>query len=105
MKRLLLLPPLCLTLAACGADTYAGDSGPESSDGVKITKTSTNTYEIYDPDSWPDHYIDRTCDKDGREVIGLDTPGEAYEYIVVVCGPQADTPGLTTPEPDDSFSP
>ena len=66
------------------------------SEHLEVKRTSENTWRIYDPDSDPELYIDRTCETEGKVVVQLQTPGEAYEYINVVC---ADPAATTTPVP------
>lgn len=98
MKRaaaLLAVAALSLGLSACMED-----------DPLSITKTSKNTWTIYDPNNGPDQYLDKTCATEGREVRSVTTPGEAYEWLYVVCAPKPEP--TTTPSPttdSDSFSP
>lgn len=74
--------------------------GDYSSGHLEVKRTSENTWRIYDPDSDPELYVDRTCETEGKVVVQLQTPGEAYEYINVVCAdPQASPTPVPTVDP------
>lgn len=93
---------LAVGLSACGSDDTSNSKVPshEQSDGAQVRKNSKNTWEIYDKDSWPERYVDQTCDTENRPVIDLNTPGEAYEWLEVVCGePQQEVAPTATPVP------
>jgi len=99
-RAVCLLAVAAVFLSACG--TYENGGG----DSVDIRKTSDNTWTIYDPDSQPDAYLDKTCQTQGREVLAITAPGEAYQWLYVTCAPKdaAVVTVPTTTQPD-SFSP
>lgn len=88
MKLVLLLILVCVFASGCGAD----DGNPE------VRKTSSNTWTIYDPEGYPDHYINRTCQSDGKLVASLTAPGEAYDWIYVTCADHVEPTSTPTPE-------
>lgn len=91
----------CLLIVAGALGLSACENGH-----LEITKTSQNTWTIYDPNGFPDHYLDRTCATQDREVKGITAPGEAYEWLYVVCAPKPQPQTTTTPgtstDPDSS---
>lgn len=95
MKRLAVIAALgTLVFAGCGYDS----SGPD----VEVTKTSENTWEVYDVDDYhPGRYIDRTCETEDKQVRSVARTDD--DKIVVICEEKpAPTP---TPGPYDPYEP
>lgn len=94
-------------ILACFAFGYSGcgyDDDGSSSDGVDVRKVSANTWEIHDPDSYPNRHVKETCETEGKVVVDLDTPGEAYDWLNVTCGDPQPSP-TPMPTPEDTYLP
>lgn len=70
-------------IVGCGSN-----GGNDSGKDVSIKRTSSNTFEIYDHDSYPNRHVDETCETIDMVVVDLDTPGDAYKWLNVTCGPK-----------------
>jgi hypothetical protein len=52
-----------------------------------ITKTSSNTWYIDDPNNAPEKWIGQTCATEGKKVLQVQSPGGSYDSLNIVCAP------------------
>lgn len=56
-----------------------------STSPVKVTRTSANTFHIYDPDGKPQNQIDHTCQTIGMKVGQITYDDDTWGTMDVVC--------------------